>query len=84
MSFFAVGDGIVNENINMNFFEEIQVPEARCFYAMQELIETIHMECYGTMIEAIVSTEEQRKIANAIHTDPFIARKAEWATQWFY
>lgn len=84
LSFFAVGDGIVNENINMNFFEEIQVPEARCFYAMQELIETIHMECYGTMIEAIVSTEEQRKIANAIHTDPFIARKAEWATQWFY
>ena len=84
LSFFAIGDGIVNENISMNFSEEIQIPEARCFYAMQELIETIHMECYGTMIQAIVDRQEQHKLARAIHDDPFIARKAEWATQWFY
>lgn len=84
LSFFAVGDGIVNENINMNFAEEIQLPEARCFYCMQQLIETIHMECYGTMIESIVDRDEQIKLSQAIHNDPFISRKAEWATQWFY
>jgi len=84
LSFFAVGDGIVNENIHMNFAEEVQVPEARCFYCIQELIETIHMECYGRMIESIVDKDEQHKLAQAIHNEPFIARKAEWATQWFY
>lgn len=84
LSFFAVGDGIVNENINMNFAEEVQVPEARCFYTMQELIETIHMECYGTMIQSIVDREQQHELAQAIHKNPCIARKAEWATQWFY
>ena len=31
LAFFAASDGIVNENLAVNFMREIQVPEARCF-----------------------------------------------------
>ena len=32
LSFFAASDGIVNENLAINFMNEVQYPEARCFY----------------------------------------------------
>ena len=35
LAFFAGSDGIVFENINNNFADEIQSPEARSFYAYQ-------------------------------------------------
>lgn len=35
LAFFAASDGIVNENLAMNFASEVQVPEARCFYGFQ-------------------------------------------------
>ena len=44
LSFFAVADGIVMENVNDNFAQEIKAPEARNFYAVQNCIESIHVE----------------------------------------
>ena len=35
LAFFAASDGIVNENLALNFSNEIQIPEARCFYGFQ-------------------------------------------------
>tara|TARA_Y100000780_G_scaffold79503_1_gene72032 strand:- start:748 stop:1053 length:306 start_codon:yes stop_codon:yes gene_type:complete len=35
LAFFAASDGIVNENLAMNFANEVQIPEARCFYGFQ-------------------------------------------------
>jgi ribonucleoside-diphosphate reductase beta chain len=32
---FAASDGIVNENLAMYFSNEVQYPEARCFYGFQ-------------------------------------------------
>src|SRR5438105_455024 len=32
LAFFAASDGIVNENLAVNFMSEVQYPEARCFY----------------------------------------------------
>ena len=31
LAFFAASDGIVNENLALNFLSEVQLPEARCF-----------------------------------------------------
>ena len=31
LAFFAASDGIVNENLALNFLSEVQSPEARCF-----------------------------------------------------
>ena len=35
LAFFAASDGIVNENLALNFSNEVQIPEARCFYGFQ-------------------------------------------------
>ena len=39
LAFFAASDGIVNENLVECFSQEVQVPEARCFYGFQIAIE---------------------------------------------
>ena len=46
LAFFAGSDGIVLENLVQNFCKEITVPEARCFYAFQAMMENIHC-CSG-------------------------------------
>jgi hypothetical protein len=33
---FAASDGIVNENFNEHFSNEVQVAEARCFYGFHD------------------------------------------------
>ena len=43
LAFFAASDGIVNENLVERFMNEVQLPEARCFYGFQIAIE-IHSE----------------------------------------
>ena len=35
LAFFAASDGIVNENLVERFMQEVQAPEARCFYGFQ-------------------------------------------------
>ena len=39
LAFFAASDGIVNENLAVNFMNEVQYPEARCFYGFQIMME---------------------------------------------
>jgi len=47
LAFFAASDGIVNENLVERFMQEVQIPEARCFYGFQIAIENIHSEMYS-------------------------------------
>lgn len=54
LAFFAASDGIVNENLAQRFMNEIQVPEARCFYGFQIAIENIHSETYSMLIETLI------------------------------
>ncbi|MBP6665233.1 MAG: ribonucleotide-diphosphate reductase subunit beta, partial [Chitinophagales bacterium] len=51
LAFFAASDGIVNENLVLNFMREVQIPEARCFYGFQVAIENIHAETYSLLID---------------------------------
>lgn len=50
LAFFANADGIVNENLVLNFYEEIELPEARQFYAVQIMMESIHCVAPNTRI----------------------------------
>ena len=80
LAFFAGSDGIVLENLMGNFAMEVQVPEARAFYAVQGAIETIHSEVYSLLIETYGETTEQKdKLFRAIETMPAVSKKAEWA-----
>ena len=42
LAFFAGADGIVMENLAYRFCQEVQLPEARCFYGFQIAMETVH------------------------------------------
>ena len=83
LAFFASFDGIVNENLTERFMSEVQIPEARAFYAFQIRIETVHSEVYSRLIEAYVSDPtEQEKVFNALEHFPSIRKMADWAMKW--
>lgn len=84
LAFFAASDGIVFENVNVNFGQEVQVSEARAFYGYQAYNEQIHSETYSLLIDKYISDPaEKDKLFNAIETIPCIKSKAEWAIKWF-
>lgn len=83
LSFFAASDGIVFENLDLNFTKDVQIPEARSFYAYQGFNESIHGETYSLMIEKLVrDPEEKAGLFRAIETVPAVKQKAEWAMRW--
>ncbi|MEE1945636.1 ribonucleoside-diphosphate reductase small subunit [Pedobacter sp. KR3-3] len=83
LAFFAASDGIVNENLAVNFMSEVQIPEARCFYGFQIMMENIHSETYALLIDTYVKDpEEKDRLFHAIETVPAVKKKAEWALRW--
>lgn len=83
LAFFAASDGIVNENLAINFLKEVQLPEARAFYTFQAMIETIHSEVYALLIDTYIKNSiEKDKLFRAIETVPAVQKKAEWALRW--
>lgn len=83
LAFFAASDGIVNENLAVNFLNEVQFPEARCFYGFQVMIENIHSETYSLLIDTYIKDpNEKHKLFHAIDTVPCVGKKAEWALRW--
>ncbi|KAL7811067.1 ribonucleotide reductase [Trichoderma gracile] len=83
LAFFAASDGIVNENLVERFSGEVQIPEARCFYGFQIMMENIHSETYSLLIDTYIKEHSQRSyLFNAIETIPCIRKKADWAIRW--
>lgn len=83
LAFFAASDGIVNENLVVNFMKEVTAPEARCFYGFQVAIENIHSETYSLLIDTYIKDPEEREILfNGLETVPAVQKKGEWALKW--
>jgi ribonucleoside-diphosphate reductase beta chain len=83
LAFFAASDGIVNENLAVNFMSEVQLPEARCFYGFQIMMENIHSETYALLIDSYIrDPREKDRLFHAIDTVPAVKKKAEWALRW--
>ncbi|KAI9875220.1 MAG: Ribonucleotide-diphosphate reductase (RNR), small subunit [Pleopsidium flavum] len=83
LAFFAASDGIVNENLVERFSGEVQIPEARCFYGFQIMMENIHSETYSLLIDTYIKEQKQRTyLFDAIDTIPCIRKKADWAIKW--
>ena len=80
LAFFAASDGIVNENLAVNFLQTVQIPEAKCFYGFQIMMENIHSETYSLLIDTYIKDpKEKDRLFNAIETVPCVTKKAEWA-----
>ncbi len=83
LAFFAASDGIVNENLAVNFMSEVQYPEARCFYGFQIMMENIHSETYSLLIDTYIKDpKEKDHLLHSIDTLPCVGKKAEWALKW--
>jgi len=83
LAFFAASDGIVNENLALNFINEVQVAEAKCFYGFQIMMENIHSETYSLLIDTYIKDSKQKDfLLNAIHNIPCVTKKADWALRW--
>lgn len=83
LAFFAGSDGIVIENLVVNFIQEIDIPEVTSFYTFQAAVESIHSEMYSLLIESLVKNEDDKnKLFDAVNQFPAIKKKAEWAIKW--
>ena len=83
LAFFAASDGLVLENINMNFLQEVALPEAKAFYGFQSAMENVHSEMYSQLIQTyILDPDERDDVFRALETMPAVRLKAEWAQRW--
>jgi ribonucleoside-diphosphate reductase beta chain len=83
LAFFAASDGIVNENLVLNFMREVQIPEARCFYGFQVAIENIHAEMYSLLIDTYIRDDKEKDfLFNALQNLPCVEKKGRWALNW--
>ena len=83
LAFFANSEAMINENLASRFYNEILIPEARCFMSMQMLNESIHAEMYALQIETYVENEEEKdKLFSAINNVACINQKAIWVSKW--
>ena len=83
LAFFAASDGIVNENLAINFVREVQIPEARCFYGFQIMMENIHSETYSLLIDTFIKDNaEKDRLFHALDTVPCVKKKGQWALRW--
>jgi len=83
LGFFAASDGILMENLALNFQNQVQWPEAKYFYANQNFMEAVHSETYSLLIDTYIDDKlEKQKLLEASSTIPAIQKKAEWALQW--
>lgn len=83
LAFFAASDGIVLENLASRFMTEVQIPEARCFYGFQMMMENIHSETYSILIDTYIQDREEKKfLFEAIENIESVKMKADWAFKW--
>lgn len=83
LAFFAASDGIVNENLALRFYNDVQIPEARTFYGFQIAMENIHSETYSLMIDTYIKDpKEKERHFNAMTNLPCVEKKAKWALKW--
>jgi ribonucleotide reductase beta subunit family protein with ferritin-like domain len=83
LAFFSASDGIVNENLCLRFYDDVQIPEARSFYGFQIAMENIHAETYGLLIDTYIKDPKEKDyLFHAVDNIPCIKKKADWAMKW--
>lgn len=83
LGLFATSDGIVNKNLSLNFSKEFDMLEVQMWYALQEMIENVHVEVYSNLLrDYIPDPIERENIQNLYLTDDYIKSKAEWCMKY--
>lgn len=81
LGFFASADMLVVNNLLSDVhFSSVEVGEVKAFYAFQAAVESIHSECYATLIDTYIREEGKRdRLLHAITEIPAIRAKQAWA-----
>ena len=79
LAFFACFEFEVANNLALNLYRWITVPEARMFLLAQGCIEAIHQEAYSLMVESLGVDKEYAYSGH--ETIESIKRKTEWADE---
>lgn len=83
MAYFAASDGIVAENLNLNFLNKITYKEISTLLRYQAMMEDIHGEFYSVIIETVINDAAERaRLYDAINEIPCIQKKSNWARKW--
>lgn len=83
LAFFAGADGIIAENLCLNFIREVQIPEVRYFYYFQSMMEAVHSKTYSQLINTFIkSDQEKTELFQAIENNTIISKKASWCFQY--
>ena len=83
VAFFATGDSIVANNLVLNLYKHINVPEARMYLSRQLYEEALHVQFYLTLLDTYLPDPVERaKAFAAVDTIPSIARKAAFCFKW--
>lgn len=84
LAFFAVSDGIVNQNLSSNFSCEVPIVEVEYFYRFQQMMEDIHAITYSNMIKCLIGhdTNKTNFLLESINNIPATREKVTWAINW--
>ena len=83
VAFFATGDSIVGNNLELNLYKHINSPEARLYLSRQLYEEALHVQFYLTLLDTYIpSPDERAKAFAAIDNIPSIQKKAQFCFKW--
>ncbi len=60
LAFFAMGDGIINENLAARMKDTVKFPESSYFYNLQAAMEDIHAHTYSKLLHEIICDPVER------------------------
>lgn len=83
LAFFACADGIIIENVGVNFIDEIKDSLIRMYYTKQLSIESVHAETYTMLLDYFITDiKEKESLFDSVNNTNAISKKAAWAIQW--
>lgn len=82
-AFFVISDGLIVDNISVNFMDDVTNPEVRQFYALQEGNEAVHARVYNDIIDIVFTDErEKQQVFDAVNGVPGIRAKCDFVRSW--
>ena len=83
LSFFAISDSLVIENLSQEYVFETGILEAQYFYNLQVFIEQVHTDGYARLIDTFIKDRQEKEdMFDAMATNPAVSAKAKWAEDW--
>lgn len=83
LAFFTVSDGLVIDNLCINFMQEANILEAQYYYSEQAVIEQVHAETYSLLIDTYIKDKQEKAdLFNAMETNVAVQKKVAWAEKW--